>query len=33
MMTWDFKEMADEFPTIAAHVEQTIAERTPHDPD
>lgn len=31
LMTWDFKEMAEEFPTIAAHVEQTIAERTPHD--
>ena len=33
MMTWDFKAMADEFPTIAAHVEKTIAERTSDDRD
>jgi CRP-like cAMP-binding protein len=33
LMTWDFKQMAEEFPSIAAHVERTIAERTrPDDP-
>ena len=28
-MTWDFKSMTDEFPTIAVHVEETIAARSP----
>ena len=30
LMTWDFKAVADEFPSVAAHLEQTIASRT-HD--
>jgi CRP/FNR family cyclic AMP-dependent transcriptional regulator len=32
LMTWDFKAMADEFPSVGAHVEQTIVSRT-HDTD
>ena len=28
LMTWDFKKIADEFPSVAAHVEATIAARS-----
>jgi CRP/FNR family cyclic AMP-dependent transcriptional regulator len=31
LMGWDFKQMADQFPSIADHVRRTIAERTPDD--
>jgi CRP-like cAMP-binding protein len=31
LMMWDFKRMTEEFPSIADHVRQTIADRTTPD--
>jgi len=31
LMTWDLKRMSDEFPSVAAHIQRTIAERAAGD--